>query len=247
MSGMKPGVAYYHLPEGQVLLEGNRPAEYWPLALVAAFARLQDSIAGAMHAYIYNMGAGHVADLLNKRHFARLTDDERWEYVKGLAKDVNFNAGLQQASDIYWSCKRTRDVVGHAHRLDLLYDPDLSLYRYVLDFRSKGVPEPLTPATLRLLATQCEWLQRLVEHLLFRGGGRFLGAGHLHDDGSVHPSFVEIPEPGPVPVHPEWDAPIGRTLPCEGPGCSWRSVDESKMTGSDPEALLAGSSHEPLT
>lgn len=107
--------------------------------------------------------------------FARLTDDERWEYVKGLAKDVNFNAGLQQASDIYWSCKRTRDVVGHAPRLDLLYDPDVSLYRYVLDSRSKGVPEPLTPATLRLLATQCEWLQRLVEHLLFRGGGRSWG------------------------------------------------------------------------
>lgn len=227
MSGLKPGVAYHHVPAGQVLLEGSRPAEHWALALVAGFASLQECIASALHTYIQIKGAGHVANLLNKRHFSRLSDDERWDYVKALAKDVGFDRDIQEATDVFWRCKRTRDVIGHAPQLSLLYDPEIGLFRYESHGSpSKGVPDPLTPATLRLLTTQSKWLDQFVCHLLYRGGGRFITAwGHQHEDGTVHPFRVEIPDPGPVPNQPDWDPPTGRTFPCEATGCTWKQMD----------------------
>jgi hypothetical protein len=220
MGEMKMGVTYTGLPAGHVVIEGGQPAQSWLLGVLGSFARLQDEVQHQLTMYIYNKSAEHVALTLERCHFSRLTDAERWGYIKSLAKDVGFTGDLNRASDAFWRCKRVRDVIGHSESLELWFDPTIQAYTYLSGAkRLKGVPDPLTPAVLRMIEAETRWLWSLVRHLGYLGGVTYVSVGfHRHDDGKLHAPALEIPDPGPLPTDPDWQAPEARPLPCETGG-----------------------------
>ena len=245
MSGdLQPGVMYRHLRDGQVLLEGDRPAEHWALELMAGFTRLQFTIESQLTAYLHQHSP-HVADVLEKKYISRLTDDERWLYVKAMGKDVGYQGNLQPAGDAFWRCKRVRDVIGHSTSFQPLYDPTIQAFRYPIDrnHHKKGVPDPLTPAVLRNLAMECRWLEAVVTHLGYLGGVRSMSVGgHQHEDGTVHWPLLEIPEPGPLPTDPAWQAAPAQLRPCDAGGLrtsSSKVPSVDKTTGHRPAGALS--------
>lgn len=210
--------AWFVLPEDHVFMEANRPAEKWALGLLGAFTRLQEVIEGTVAGCI-EASNPHLSQVIYKKHLQRLTDDERWAYVKALAVDVSYVADMQPASDAFWGCKRVRDIVGHSYSLDLVYDTDLGSYRYQYNTaQHKNAPDPLTPAVLRRMVTDAHWLAALVRHIGYLGGVKCIGAGHRHPDGRVHFPWAEVPDPGPRPQDSDWEPPVGGYLPCDEGG-----------------------------
>lgn len=210
-----------YVPQGSVVMEAGRPAEYWPIALLAGFSRLQELIRQCLTLVLKQHGSNAMADELTRKHFSRLTDADRLAYLKALARDSGHESKISSISDVFWRCKRVRDVIAHQEYLELLYEPRLEVHCFnIAPERMKGIPSPLTPAALRLLVANCRWLEAQVCWLAQQAGVPVISpVGHRHPDGTVHSAKVRLVDPGPPADDSEWQNPPFIPLPCDTAGC----------------------------
>lgn len=199
---------WWPLQEGEVYFVAGKPAEHWVLEMIGAFASLQQGIETILGVYLRRFSR-EVAKKITQKHFGRLSDEDRWDYVKALASDAGYKGELMHsASDAYWRCKRVRDLASHQTGLTLVRDQSSLTYHYLLPLgtQSKGIPEPLTPEQFRLLAAEARWLDALVDHIGYLAGIRYiLPIARIGSDGEPQERRIEILEPPPLPISPEWD------------------------------------------
>ena len=201
--------AWWPLQEGEVYVEAGRPAEHWVLRMTAEFSSVQLVIEHMLGSYLGRQSPA-LGRKITKKHLSRLTDEDRWDYVKALTADVGYTgSGLPQASDLFWRCKRVRDLVGHHPAgMDLVRSQERPDYHYSVpsDTRSGSVPDPLTPSTFRQLGAECRWLVAFLHHIGYLGGQVFISpAAKVDDEGTPRPQYIEILEPPPLPVPPDWE------------------------------------------
>lgn len=199
-------------------VEAGKPAEHWVLQMTAAFSWVQLRIESTLEIYLRRKSPALAAKIA-KKHLQRLSDEDRWDYVKALAADVGYTGSLLPgASDAFWRCKRVRDLVGHnPEGMELVRSreqPDFH-YRVPPDKKGGTVPDPLTPLSFRQLGAECRWLVAFLQHIGYLGGHVYVsGAAVVDDEGRPHPQYVEILEPPPLPVPPDWTIEgLSRPLP----------------------------------
>ncbi len=183
-----------------------RPAEHWVLEFVGAFASLQSGIELVLDLYLRRLSP-KVAKQITRKHLGRLRDEDRWDYVKAMASDVGYAGSLLgPASDAFWRCKHVRDLVGHKEGgLMLVRDPATPSYYYRVP-RNPHIPDPLTPETFRLLVAEVRWLDAFVDHLGYLAGLPYaLPMARVGADGSPEERWIEILEPPPLPIAPDWN------------------------------------------
>lgn len=208
---------WWPLQDGEIYVVAGKPAEHWVMELVGTFSGLQDSIRNLVWVYL-SQTSPKLADAIDKKHLKRLSDKDRWDYVKVLAEDVGYKGDrLPSASQAFWRCKAVRDFVSHRRgQMTLVLSPDGTSYHYQSSESSsnKYLPDPLTPEVFRGLSAECRWLQALVNHLAFVGGIDFLGALFRRTpEGDLELPHLEILEPPPLPIEPDWDgSDLQRTL-----------------------------------
>lgn len=190
---------WWPLQQGEVYIEDGKPAEHWVLEMVAEFASVQTGIEAIVSAHLRRMSPG-IADKITKKHLTRLSDEDRWDYLKALASDAGYEGKLlNSASDAFWRCKRLRDLVGHYPTGLVLVrsqeQPDFH-YRVPREGKFKKVPDPLTPQTFRQSGADCRWLHAFIEHIGSLAGIPFIRAiAKVDPDGRPQPWYVTIEEP----------------------------------------------------
>lgn len=199
---------WWHVPEGQVIMEAGFPAQHWVLQFIADFSGVQSNIEMVLDRKLA-LETPAVAKVINKKFLRRLTDEDRWSLVKALAVDCDYDGDLRAASTAFWRCKRVRDLFAHRSDLPLVRTPSSPDYFYLITGSEApdGLPDPLTPAALRQLSADCRWLSALVSHLASRSGVKF--ASFLvreRSDGFRYLPSIECLAPPPLPVPLDWDS-----------------------------------------
>lgn len=195
---------YFPIPDGVAVFEADRTAEHWVLELLREFAGLQATIGSFLHTRFCEHSA-KVADLLRKKHLARLSDDDRWSYVEALTTDVGYDDDLVMAKEAFFRCRSVRNVFAHPQfELTLATAPGRPEPHYVFpsSLKTKSIPDPLTPGAVRQLGADCRWLTYLVTYLSWRGSTR----PWMRFDPSKEDNKVELvlSKPPPLPVSPDW-------------------------------------------
>jgi hypothetical protein len=149
---------------------------------------------------------------ISKKHLRRLSDDERWGYLKALAKDAGYAGDqINKASDAFKRCKRVRDLVGHLPSgLQLMRRPGQVEFEYHYpiydEVNYEGIPKPLTPQTFRQMGAECRWLHAFIDHIGFLAGQRFISPrAEIGEDGQIREVAMRVLEPPPLPVPPDWE------------------------------------------
>lgn len=229
--GEQSELTTYVFPEFQteVMILGDKSAERWILDFLGAFSRLQSAISSTVW-NVFAVRNGALAKVLYKTQLTRLSDGDRWNYVKALAKDASYPGNMQIASDRFWRAKHTRDLVGHSPTFEYAFDTTTGTYGYPANWgtgRSRQVPDPLTPQSFRQLITDCNWLVCLVNHLgSERGANPQEWMGRAHDDGTVHLGNVRVVNPGEPPSTHVWQEPEMVPLPCAYEHCSFKDTTD---------------------
>lgn len=139
-------------------------------------------------------------------------------YVKAIAKDVGWQGNISAASNAFWEIKHVRDPFGHSVSRDQIYDPAIANYRYKFDeiYDSK-VSGSLSVSRLRILISQCKWLNALFMHFLYLAEVPVISRIGAVAPGAKtpHSHRLEVPDPGEVPALSEWEAPASNQLLCE--------------------------------
>lgn len=207
----------------QVMALGNQVVERWILDFVGEFTLVQSAIDTLIWGAVATERP-KFAKALSDSIFKRITDGDRWNYFKSLAKDLKYEGDLRVASDRYWRCKKARDLVVHSFSLSYGYGTSTQAFGYHLDPKAAekaDLPNPLTPQVFRQFVTDCKWLVSLAQHLLFLTGLEVTTYWiPTHKDGSAHSGGFEFVDPGPAPSDHQWEAPTPRPLPCSDPNCS---------------------------
>lgn len=187
------------------------------MTMLAEFSSLQEAIDGTVAQYLIGK-TPELGRRIAKKHLSRLSDEDRWTYVKAFARDVGYPSSLQAAGDAFWRCKHVRDLVGHHQTggLELVRTHDRKGYYYRLTPKGEikpQIPTPLTPASFRQLGAECRWLQALIFHLGYLGGLRYISSmARMNTDGQPEPIYMRILNPPALPISPEW---ISSELWCE--------------------------------
>lgn len=205
-------------PDELVYKVGSRTSEQWVLEFIGGFSTLQKTIESFVGGFI-RQSSPFIGKKIEKNHLRRLTDEERWDYVKALAREGDYQGSLMHtASNAFWRCKRIRDFVSHHPRMLLLYGEDGNVFYDVPHKQWRYLKvDPLTPETFRKLATECRWLEAFVRHLTYLSGFPFISAHvPINTAGEPQPQYVEVMEPPPLPVSDDWEA-SGLTRNIEGP------------------------------
>ncbi|WP_159096562.1 MULTISPECIES: hypothetical protein [Miniimonas] len=220
-AGRSPSFYRWPLQEDEVYLVAGRPAEHWALEFMGAFAGVQNGIETLLAFYLSRFSP-ELSKAVAKRHFARLSDDERWTYVKAWARDAGYTGELlEDASNAFWRCKRVRDFLGHPRTaLVLARDFEDATYCYqVPEDRRALLPDPLTPEALRVLGAECRWLQAFLDHIGSLAGLPYaLPMARVGPDGKPETRWIEMLEPSRLPIGPDWtNEGLFREMPAREP------------------------------
>lgn len=203
-----PWFVAWGFPDDRVYVVDGKVAEQWVLEFVGRFSALQNVAEHLISMYLM-ASSPRLGKEIERKHLGRLTDQDRWDYVKALTWDVGYQGNLvPSASDAFWRCKLVRDFVSHHTGMSLLRDWDSSSYYYKVpdEWRKPQMPDPLTPETFRKLANECRWLEAFIDHIAYLSGVRFISAAaRVNADGDPEPQYLEIMEPPPLPVPANWD------------------------------------------
>lgn len=203
-----PWFVAWGLPEGRLYVVDGKPAEQWVLEFVGRFSAFQNSAENVISTYL-KASCPRLGEAIARKHLSRLTDEDRWDYVKALTRDVGYQGNLvPSASGAFWRCKRLRDFVSHHTRMDLMRRWGGTSYYYEVPeaWRKPQMPDPLAPETFRDLAVECRWLEAFIDHIAYLSGVHFIGAvAHVNAEGKSEPQYLEIMEPPPLPVPANWD------------------------------------------
>ncbi len=196
------------LPEGSSYVIDGKPAEQWALEFLGQFSAFQGRVETVVGTYL-KTSCPNLGKAISQKHLRRLTDEDRWDYVKALTRDVGYRGDLvPSASMAFWRCKRVRDFIGHHTKMTLMRRWGSASYYYEVPeaWRKPPMPDPLTPETFRDLAAECRWLEAFIDHLAYLSGVRFISAAaRLNADGKPEPQYLEIMEPPLLPVPADWD------------------------------------------
>lgn len=226
----------HHVPDGKILLEGGKPAEYWVFLFISSFSRLQKSIESIITIRLCQHSEA-LGRKIARRHLSRLSDEDRWDYVKALAKDVSYTGDLARPSQVYWRCKRVRDFFSHSQVMpELVITSEYQSFHYYKAKEHAGLSEQLTPNGVRLLERECAWLSHFVYYLSYMGGTKAV-QGHAieNERGEVVSARLEILEPPPLPIDVDWKPDnLSRVIKDE-PGWVWSNTKTPADLGSDQD------------
>ena len=88
------------IPDGQVVLEGDKTAEHWLFELLKSFSRVQGGTRTLVWQHL-SVHSSSLADVLSARYLGRLNDDDRWAYVTAIASDVGYTESLAQPTRVF--------------------------------------------------------------------------------------------------------------------------------------------------
>lgn len=197
------------LQEHQVYIEAGKPAEHWVLRMAAEFSAVQVAIDSVltMHLRQRSPALGHK---IARKHFRRLSDEDRWEYLKALAEDAGYSGGLlTDASEVFRRAKRVRDLVGHhPEGLELVRSQENPEYHYdTRGAEAKDMTGPLTPLAFRQLGAECRWIVALVDHIAFIAGQTYVSPfGRADESGRPQAVYLRMLEPPALPIAADWTA-----------------------------------------
>lgn len=207
------------IPDGQVVLEGDKTAEHWLFELLKSFSRVQGGTRTLVWQHL-SVHSSSLADVLSVRYLGRLNDDDRWAYVTAIASDVGYTESLAQPTRVFNEARAVRNFVAHAQELELFTTEGRPFWHYVVSpaWEKKGVPSNLTPRDVRRLATGCKWIEYLLQYLAYLGGAKFMSFVFARDEaGNTLPQPLELLPPPPLPVPLDWEPnELIRDLPLEG-------------------------------
>lgn len=192
----------WFLRDDEIYPVAGRPAEHWLLELVGTFSALQSQIE-----FIIEFSLGRhspkLAKKIKEKHLGRLSDGDRWDYVKALAADARYEGALlASASDAFWRCKHVRDLVGHHEgTLRLARDRHSPMYFYVVteERRKPQIPNPLTPEEVQKIVVEIRWLDAFVDYISYLAGNRYISRSfRVGENGQPQPRWLEILEPPPI-------------------------------------------------
>lgn len=202
------GLAYWPLQDGEIYVVEGKPAEHWVVEFLGGFAALQNGIEQILGIY-FQRHSPAVAKTLKKKHLRRLSDEDRWDYVKALAQDGGYVGNLMPpASESYWRCKHVRDALAHpVTKLQLGRTETIPDYHYQLskEARKPQIPDPLTPEVIRVLTAETRWLNAFLDHISCLAGNLYdLPWARLDSGSSSTTGRTEILEPPPLPIPGDW-------------------------------------------